>query len=101
MNGDKYGGVMSDRWQLRVYDSGIDSPSYASYTQSLTLRIGDILIPRIDTTEPLVLECRHFLECVEQNRRPLTDGANGVRVLRVLEACHQSLKQGGRAIACE
>lgn len=86
--------------KLRVYDSGVDSPSYASYTQSLTLRIGDILIPRIDTTEPLELECRHFLECVEQNKRPLTDGANGVRVLRVLEACHQSLKQDGRAVAC-
>ncbi len=87
--------------KLRIYDSGVDMPPYASYTQAMTLRIGDILIPRIDTTEPLLLECRHFVECIEQGKQPLADGVNGVRVLQVLEACQQSLKQGGRAVACE
>ena len=45
--------------------------------------------------EPLAQECRHFLECVATRQRPRTDGRNGVEVLRVLEACQQSLERGG------
>ena len=45
--------------------------------------------------EPLEAECRHFLECVTTGRRPRTDGANGVAVLRVLEACQRSMERGG------
>ena len=45
--------------------------------------------------EPLAQECRHFLECLATRHRPRTDGASGVAVLRVLEACQRSLEQGG------
>jgi len=45
--------------------------------------------------EPLALECQHFLECIETRRTPRTDGANGVAVLEVLEACQRSLEGGG------
>jgi UDP-2-acetamido-3-amino-2,3-dideoxy-glucuronate N-acetyltransferase len=48
--------------------------------------------------EPLEAECRHFLECVATRRRPRTDGANGVEVLRVLAACQQSLERGGMPV---
>ncbi len=41
---------------------------------------------RVDEAEPLRLECEHFLECVEHGRRPRTDGHDGMRVLRVLDA---------------
>jgi UDP-2-acetamido-3-amino-2,3-dideoxy-glucuronate N-acetyltransferase len=46
--------------------------------------------------EPLLNECNHFLECVETRQTPRTDGKNGVRVLRVLNASEQSLKQNGQ-----
>lgn len=46
--------------------------------------------------EPLLNECKHFLECVSTRRTPRTDGQNGVRVLRVLNASEQSLKQNGQ-----
>jgi UDP-2-acetamido-3-amino-2,3-dideoxy-glucuronate N-acetyltransferase len=48
--------------------------------------------------EPLAQECRHFLECVVTRQRPRTDGRNGVEVLRVLEACQQSLERGGSPV---
>jgi UDP-2-acetamido-3-amino-2,3-dideoxy-glucuronate N-acetyltransferase len=48
--------------------------------------------------EPLAQECRHFLECVATRQRPRTDGRNGVEVLRVLEACQQSLERGGSPV---
>ncbi|HTU32984.1 MAG TPA: Gfo/Idh/MocA family oxidoreductase [Candidatus Acidoferrum sp.] len=46
--------------------------------------------------EPLLSECSHFVECVATRKTPRTDGNNGVRVLRVLNASEQSLKQNGQ-----
>jgi UDP-2-acetamido-3-amino-2,3-dideoxy-glucuronate N-acetyltransferase len=45
--------------------------------------------------EPLKAECRHFLDCVRTGATPVTDGAEGLRVLRVLDACQRSLLAGG------
>jgi UDP-2-acetamido-3-amino-2,3-dideoxy-glucuronate N-acetyltransferase len=44
--------------------------------------------------EPLKLECQHFLDCVASRERPRTDGAEGLRVLRVLEAAERSMARG-------
>ena len=49
----------------------------------------------VDMTEPLRLECKHFIECVRTRRTPLTDGKHGLRVIRVLDAAARSLEQGG------
>ena len=46
----------------------------------------------LDATEPLRNECREFLDCMETRRPPLTDGCEGLRVLRVLSACQQSME---------
>ncbi|MBN1420382.1 MAG: Gfo/Idh/MocA family oxidoreductase [Planctomycetes bacterium] len=45
--------------------------------------------------EPLAEECRHFLECVSARSEPLTSGQEGLRVLRVLRACQESLEREG------
>ena len=42
--------------------------------------------------EPLKQECLHFLECAARRETPLSDGREGLRVLRVLDACQQSLE---------
>jgi UDP-2-acetamido-3-amino-2,3-dideoxy-glucuronate N-acetyltransferase len=51
----------------------------------------------IETNEPLREECLHFLESVRTRRRPRTDGAEGLRVLSVLQQCQQALEGQGRA----
>ncbi len=45
--------------------------------------------------EPLLEECRHFVECMARGARPRTDGDEGLRVLRVLNALQQSLERSG------
>jgi UDP-2-acetamido-3-amino-2,3-dideoxy-glucuronate N-acetyltransferase len=52
----------------------------------------------VEAVEPLEIECRHFLECVEQRRTPRTDGAEALRVLEVLEAAQVSLDRQGVAV---
>lgn len=51
-----------------------------------------------DQAEPLNEECRHFLDCVGSRKRPVTDAEEGLRVLRVLDACQRSLLQEGAAV---
>lgn len=50
---------------------------------------------RLEAVEPLREECLHFLDCVAARKRPLTDGEEGLRVLRVLDGCQRSLVGGG------
>lgn len=87
---------MESTEKIRVYDKGVNfTGNYTAYGEYLTLRIGDILIPNTKNIEPLRLECQHFVDCVLNNTTPRSDGEDGLRVVRVLNAAQQSLKQGG------
>ncbi|MDQ3746251.1 MAG: Gfo/Idh/MocA family oxidoreductase [Acidobacteriota bacterium] len=48
--------------------------------------------------EPLLLECRAFLDSIETRRPPVTDGASGLRVLQVLQAAQRSLVMNGEPV---
>lgn len=85
--------------KIKVYDKGVDrAGQVVSYGDALTVRSGDILIPKISLQEPLRLECLHFVECVRERKRPLTDGIGGLRVVKVLDAAQRSLKAGGQPV---
>lgn len=47
--------------------------------------------------EPLYLECQDFLKCISEGKRPITDGTEGMRVLKVLKAAQRSLDNHGDA----
>jgi len=57
------------------------------------------LIVPVDQVEPLKEECQHFVECIIHNRRPRTDGIEGLQVLTVLQACQESLENNGKVIS--
>lgn len=61
------------------------------YAQAVRTRWGDLHSPRLSTTEPLALECREFVAAVREQRAPLTDGADGLATLRLMEAATRSL----------
>ena len=64
----------------------------------VSYRAGDVLAPQLGVSEALASVAQHFTECVREGRRPLTDGAAGLRVIRVLEAAERSLADGGMAV---
>jgi predicted dehydrogenase len=84
--------------KIRVYDKGAVVKSVESYVEAITLRTGDILIPKIPSVEPLRTECEHFIECIERDRTPRSDGRDGLRVVKVLEAGSKSLAEGGQLV---
>jgi predicted dehydrogenase len=87
---------MDPNEKIRIYDKGVDTAgSVVGYEQSLSIRSGDILIPKTAGGEPLRIECLHFLECIEKAKAPRSDGRDGLRVVRVLDAATRSLKAGG------
>ena len=58
----------------------------------------DAEVVTLDDREPLRAECQHFLDCVETRTSPVSNGAEGLRVLRVLDACQRALHNGEVAL---
>lgn len=96
--------------KIKIYDKGVaiqenslpKQPYYDTYEQwVLTYRSGDIYTPKIDNKEPLSVMANHFIDSIENNKKPLTDGYSGLRVVKVLEAAQHSLKQDGKKVMVE
>ncbi len=82
--------------KLRVYDKGFDRPpGYESYGDFLTIRDGDIHIPRLPAVEPLRAELLHFVECIRGRATPRTDAEHGLRIVRILASAEASLRMDG------
>src|SRR5207249_9800659 len=78
---------MEPREKLRIYDKGVARPpDYASYGESLTIREGDIFIPKIPSVEPLAAELAHFVRVARGAEAPRASAEDGIRVTRVLDA---------------
>ncbi len=86
--------------KIRMYDKGaaIKHDITTSYADIISLRFGDIVIPKIPSGEPLSLECKHFIDCVLDGTPIRSDGIEGLRVVRVLEAGQKSLKSNGEPV---
>lgn len=88
--------------KVRLYDKGVDlAPGerrYVDYAEAMSIRSGDIHIPKIDMREPLRLECQHFVDSIRNGTRPRSDGNNGLMVVRILDAAQRSLKNDGSTV---
>ena len=90
---------------LRIYDKQVSeersNPSFVDSfaTFRMVVREGDISIPKVQASQPLRNECDHFLGCIERGETPITDGREGLAVVRVLDAINRSIREGGREIA--
>lgn len=87
---------------IRIYNVGIDKDdtyqdSFADFR--LSIREGEVIIPRIQLNEPLMSECSHFIECVQKGVWPLTDGNDGLQIVKALEAATRSIKEQSRIIS--
>ena len=87
---------------VKVYDRGIELGSTNEEDRRRLLvsyRSGDGWIPHIEPGEPLQAAVRHFVECIREGIKPVSDGNLGLRVVRSLEAATRSIRaQGGRVI---
>ena len=89
---------MTSAEKVRIYDKGVNPPGYVGFAESMTTRVGDIHIPNIRMSEPLRMECAHFVDCIRTGKTPRTDARNGLAVVRLLDAAQKSLESGGAKI---
>jgi predicted dehydrogenase len=77
--------------RIRILDKGVCLPDGADLTQPpMSYRYGDIVVPFVSPEEPLVVQDRHFIECIANAARPLSDGEDGLSVVEALEAAELS-----------
>ena len=85
--------------KIKVYDKGVDiSSGEGVYDLLVSYRSGDVWAPKVDATEALTLELGYFADCILADKKPSNDGEAGLRVVRLLEAAEQSLKDRGRIV---
>jgi predicted dehydrogenase len=85
--------------KIKVYDKGVKiSNGNDVYNLLVSYRSGDVWAPRVEQTEALNVELGYFVDCIKNDRTPSNDGAAGLRVVRLLEAADQSLKERGKLI---
>jgi predicted dehydrogenase len=93
---------MQPREKLKIFDKGVDRPpEYRSFGESLSIREGDIFVPRLPNVEPLTAELRHFVAVARGEQAPRVTAWDGVDVVRILEAASASLRGDGRALSLE
>lgn len=89
--------------KVRVYDKGVTANRVgdreADYQTLVSYRTGDVWAPKLDSTEALRHVVAEFLESIRLRRKPLTDGHAGLRVVRLLTAAQQSIKNGGTSVS--
>ena len=89
--------------KIRIFDRGIEashddeSPMRAEYSY----RYGDTRMPTINETEPLLVECQHFVDCCQLGKTPLSDAGSGAAVTAIIDAAQQSIRGGGRVVTLD
>jgi len=92
---------LSSRESIRIFEKGIaysqtDVDSFGEFR--LLIRDGDIISPNVEASEPLKNQCAHFLECVANGTRPLSDGDNGLNIVKTLVAIEESARRNGAPV---
>jgi predicted dehydrogenase len=87
--------------KLKVYDKRVSAirrtDTFGEF--QFTYHYGSVVSPYIPFEEPLRVEALHFLDCVRDRAQPLTDGRNGLRVVQVIEAAQDSLRESGSPVS--
>ncbi|MBF0385065.1 MAG: Gfo/Idh/MocA family oxidoreductase [Candidatus Omnitrophica bacterium] len=93
--------------KIQIFDKGIKrrniKDSLGAYDDfgkyQLIKHAGDVIFPQINFAEPLKEECQEFVDSIFEKRKPLTDGENGLRVVKVLEAAQKSIEKNGKSVS--
>ncbi len=88
--------------KIKVYDKGVKITNREGvYNLLVNYRSGDMWAPHLEPVEALRLELGYFVECINNNQTPFNDGLAGLRVVKMLEAANQSLRNRGAAVHLE
>ena len=89
--------------KIKIYDKRVEKPphydTFGEFQHSY--HYGDMYSPYIKQDEPLKIECQHFLDCIHTGATPISSAAESLKVVQILEASSESLKNNGNNILIE
>tara|TARA_Y100000294_G_scaffold39031_1_gene35191 strand:- start:637 stop:1653 length:1017 start_codon:yes stop_codon:yes gene_type:complete len=102
--GDKKMAVYDDlnaEEPIKIYDKGVEKqPYYDTFGEfKLLYKFGNTYSPKIENSEPLKIECSHFIDCIKNGKEPKSNGYSGYKVVQVLEAAQISISNDGKAVS--
>lgn len=88
--------------KIKIYNNSVDidkrsqvsNSSYANHL--LSYNYGDVISPYIEGGEPMLDECKDFINCIEMGGTPVASGELGLSVVRTLDAMCKSERGGGK-----
>lgn len=91
---------LAQQEKIRIFDARVERPPhYDTFAEfHYAYHYGDMYAPYLKQEEPLKAECQHFIDCIREAKTPLTCGARGLELVRILEASSVSLRQGGSPV---
>ena len=85
--------------KVKVYDKGVNiSSTEGMYNLLVNYRSGDVWAPHLEQVEALYQELAYFVDCIANDLTPLNDGRAGLRIVKMLEAASESLRQRGALV---
>ena len=85
--------------KIKIYDRGIEVTNQQGlYNLLVNYRSGDMWSPQVKQIEALHQELAYFVDCIVKNQTPMNDGKAGLRVVKMLEAASESLRQRGALV---
>jgi predicted dehydrogenase len=85
--------------KIKIYDKGVNVTSREGlYDLLVHYRSGDMWAPQIEQVEALTRELSYFVDCIANDKTPVNDGEAGLRVVRMLEAANESIRQRGAVV---
>jgi predicted dehydrogenase len=86
--------------KIKIYDKGVTYSEKKEdvYQMLVQYRSGDMLAPKLDSTEALKLVSKEFVDSINENRKPLTDAESGLKVVKLLQASTESMKNKGKLV---
>ena len=92
---------MSNLEPVRIFHKGVEVSHHEQIgfgEFKLLIRDGDIVVPKLNPSEPLKNQALHFLQCIDENKEPISDGMNGFHVVRIMEAIQESIHKNGLSV---
>lgn len=86
--------------KLKIYDKGVqftDDPAKI-HEMRVGYRAGDMWAPKVDGAEALLVEGKHFVDCIKTGKTPVSNGEFGLRMVELIEAATASMRGRGETI---
>ncbi len=90
-----YDDIAADK--VVLFDRGVEVPPYSVTEDEFhaSYRHGGQTVVPLEWTEPLRVECNHFVECIQSGKIPRSNGEVGLKIVQILETAQNSLLNSG------